>query len=185
MMIDKSCAMRFSSACLCNIFPRVLFCLGATAALFLTSCGSVTSTSSGNYHVTAHRPHDPSKVVVKLSLSTQNLYVMEGDRLLMAVRAMLASLAPKRRRVILPSTTRKKSAAAPVSPTGVIRWPIGASSNPAYGFHEGFVHPHPHTHGCVRAPSRSAPPGCSHWPESGRRCISRVRCPKTRNTATR
>ncbi len=21
---------------------------------------------------------------------------------------------------------------------------------PAYGFHEGFVHPYPHTHGCVR-----------------------------------
>ena len=38
------------------------------------------------YHVTAHKPHDPSKVVVKLSLSTQNLYVMEGDRLLMAVQ---------------------------------------------------------------------------------------------------
>ena len=42
--------------------------------------------TGGAYHVTAHRPHDPSKVVVKLSLSTQNVYVMEGDRLLMAAQ---------------------------------------------------------------------------------------------------
>ena len=64
---------------------RFFFCIGAGAALFLTSCGT-PSISSGNYHVTAYRPHDPSKVVVKLSLSTQNVYVMEGDRLLMAVQ---------------------------------------------------------------------------------------------------
>ena len=54
-------------------------------AVFLTSCGTAPS-PRGSYHVTAYRPKDPSKVVVKLSLSTQNVYVMEGDRLLMAVQ---------------------------------------------------------------------------------------------------
>src|SRR3954468_15041366 len=63
---------------------RYLMCLGAGTALFLTSCGT-TSVSSGAYHVTAHRPHDPSAVRVKVSLSKQNVYVMEGDRCLMAV----------------------------------------------------------------------------------------------------
>ena len=69
---------------------RLLFCLCAPAALFLTSCGTMTSVSSGSYRVIAHKPHDPSKVEVKLSLATQNLYVTEpdreGDRLLMAVQ---------------------------------------------------------------------------------------------------
>ena len=27
---------------------------------------------------------------------------------------------------------------------------------PAYGFHEGFVHPYPHTHGCVRLHKEAA-----------------------------
>src|SRR4051812_4928140 len=54
-------------------------------ALFLSGC-------AGNlvrqpYHVTAYKPHDPSKVRVKLSTSTQHLYVMEGDRCLMATYA--------------------------------------------------------------------------------------------------
>jgi hypothetical protein len=69
---------------------RLFFCLCALAALFLTSCGTMTSVSTGNYRVVAHKPNDPSKVEVKLSLSTQNLYVTEpdkeGDRLLMAVQ---------------------------------------------------------------------------------------------------
>ena len=43
--------------------------------------------TGGSYHVTAYKPHDPSKVKVKLSTSTQNLFVMEGDRVLMAVQA--------------------------------------------------------------------------------------------------
>ena len=37
--------------------------------------------------MTAYKPHDPSNVKVKLSTSTQNLFVMEGDRVLMAVQA--------------------------------------------------------------------------------------------------
>ena len=67
-----------------QLLRRLVFCLGATTALFLTSCGT-PSVSSGNYRVTAHRPHDPSAVRVKVSLSQQNIYVMEGDRVLMAV----------------------------------------------------------------------------------------------------
>src|ERR1700756_2047097 len=69
-----------------RFLSRLAFCLFVPAALLLTSCGTMMSTSSSskNYRVVAHKPHDPSKVEVFLSLKTQNVYVMEGDRLLMA-----------------------------------------------------------------------------------------------------
>ena len=57
--------------------------LAAVAALF---SGCATGGSSGSYKVTAYKPHNPSAVRVKVSTSTQNIYVMEGDRLLMAVQ---------------------------------------------------------------------------------------------------
>src|SRR5713226_8373008 len=61
----------------------------ATAGLLslLTGCETARMLTGGGgaYHVTALRPHDPSKVRVKVSLSKQNVYVMEGDRCLMAV----------------------------------------------------------------------------------------------------
>ncbi|HEY2124096.1 MAG TPA: hypothetical protein VGG94_01430, partial [Chthoniobacterales bacterium] len=66
---------------------RFLFCSGLLALPFLTSCstGPLASRGGGNYHVTAYKPNDPSKVRVKVSLSKENIYVMEGDRCLMAV----------------------------------------------------------------------------------------------------
>ena len=58
---------------------RYLF-LGTAAAAILTSC-TTAPTASKTYHVTAYKPNDPSKVRVKVSLSKQNIYVLEGDRL--------------------------------------------------------------------------------------------------------
>ena len=45
----------------------------------------------GTYRVTALRPKNPSNVKVKLSTSTQHIYVMEGDRLLMAVQGTVGA----------------------------------------------------------------------------------------------
>src|SRR6188768_2124538 len=67
--------------------PSQLLLLAAAAPFaFLTSCETTSSYSGGggSYHVVAHRPNDPSKVRVKVSLAQQNVYVMEGDRCLMA-----------------------------------------------------------------------------------------------------
>src|SRR4029078_1445816 len=133
-----------------QLLSRFLFCLCATAALFLTSCGSMTSVSSGNYRVTAHRPHDPSKVVVKLSLSTQNLYVMEGDRLLMAVQGNVGkpgAPTPTGNFTIYNKDKTKRRVSEPDAGYPMAYW---CEFKPAYGFHEGFVHPYPHTHGCIR-----------------------------------
>src|SRR5207244_13533909 len=70
-----------------HISGLILLAAGSSV-LVLTGCATRTATvGGGNYHVTAYKPHDPSNVKVKLSTSTQNLFVMEGDRLLMAVQA--------------------------------------------------------------------------------------------------
>src|SRR5678810_1501999 len=39
---------------------------------------------AGPYSVTAYKPHNPDAVLVKVSLARQNVYVMEGDRCLLA-----------------------------------------------------------------------------------------------------
>jgi hypothetical protein len=129
---------------------RLFFCLCAAAALFLTSCGTMSTVSSGNYHVIAHKPNDPSKVVVKLSLKTQNLYVMEGDRLLMAVQGNVGkpgAATPTGDFTIYNKEKKRRRASEPDAGYPMAYW---CEFKPAYGFHEGFVHPYPHTHGCVR-----------------------------------
>lgn len=127
----------------------LLLCIGATAALFLTSCGT-PSVSTGSYRVTAHRPNDPSKVEVKLSTSTQNVYVMEGDRLLMAVQGNVGkrgSETPTGRFTIYNKIKNKRRVSQPDAGYPMGYW---CEFKPAYGFHEGFVHPTPRTHGCIR-----------------------------------
>jgi hypothetical protein len=127
----------------------LLLCIGATAALFLTSCGT-PSVSTGSYRVTAHRPHDPSKVEVKLSTSTQHVYVMEGDRLLMAVQGNVGkagSETPKGRFTIYNKIKNKRRISQPDAGYPMGYW---CEFKPAYGFHEGFVHSSPRTHGCIR-----------------------------------
>ncbi len=67
-----------------RIISRLCFLAVLAAFALLTSCSTMAPTSTV-YHVVAHKPHDPSKVRVEVSLSKQNVYVMEGDRCLMAV----------------------------------------------------------------------------------------------------
>jgi hypothetical protein len=159
-----------------QLLRRSLFGLGATAALFLTSCGSVTSVSSGSYRVTAHRPHDPSAVRVKVSLSQQNIYVMEGDRVLMAVATTVgipAKPTPKGNFTIYSKQEHKRSGsygfrvqgdrivpaeAGANIPGRYVGYPMGywCEFAPAYGFHQGYVHLRPRSHGCVRLKGEAA-----------------------------
>ncbi len=71
-----------------RIVSRLAFVAVPAALSLLTGCetGGLLSRAggSGPYHVTAYKPNDPSAVRVKVSLSKQNVYVMEGDRCLMA-----------------------------------------------------------------------------------------------------
>jgi len=110
----------------------------------------MTTSSSGSYRVIAHKPNDPSKVEVKLSLKTQNVYVMEGNRLLMAAVTNVGkpgAATPTGDFTIYNKEKRRRRQSEPDRGYPMAYWQEFKS---AYGFHEGFVHPYPHTHGCVR-----------------------------------
>jgi hypothetical protein len=118
--------------------------------LIFTSCQTSPVAGGGAYHVTAYKPHDPSKVVVKLSTSTQNIYVMEGDRLLMAVQGNVGkpgAETPTGNFTIYNKDKTKRRVSEPDAGYPMAYW---CEFKPAYGFHEGFVWPVPRTHGCVR-----------------------------------
>ena len=133
-------------------FSRLALCLCLPTVLLLTSCGTMTtsSSSSKNYRVVAHKPNDPSKVEVFLSLKTQNVYVMEGDRLLMAAVTNVGkpgAATPTGDFTIYNKEKKRRRQSEPDAGYPMAYWQEFKS---AYGFHEGFVHPYPHTHGCVR-----------------------------------
>lgn len=158
-----------------QLLRRSLFLLGASAALFLTSC-ETPSVSSGSYRVTAHRPHNPSAVRVKVSLSQQNIYVMEGDRALMAVATTVGiptKPTPKGNFTIYSKQEHKRSGsygfrvqgdrivpaeAGANIPGRYVGYPMGywCEFSPAYGFHQGYVHLRPRSHGCVRLKGEAA-----------------------------
>jgi len=160
-----------------QLLCRFLLCTSAAAALLLTSCGTMTSVSSGNYRVTAHRPSDPSRVRVKVSLSKQNVYVMEGDRCLMAVATTVgipAKPTPKGSFTIYSKQPEKRSGsygfrvqgdriipaeAGRSIPGRYVGYPMGywCEFSPGYGFHQGYVHLRPRSHGCLRLKGEAAP----------------------------
>jgi lipoprotein-anchoring transpeptidase ErfK/SrfK len=153
-----------------------LLCVAAALAL-LTGCQTGGFVSRGGpYHVTAYRPHDPSAVRVKVSLSKQNIYVMEGDRCLMAVACSVGQAdkpTPRGNFTIYSKIEHKRSGSYGFSVNGntvvpttaehvsgrYVGYPMGywCEFAPAYGFHQGFVHPTPRTHGCIRLKGEAAP----------------------------
>jgi hypothetical protein len=156
---------------------RLLCFVSVALFALLTSCTNMPVTSGGEYHVVAHKPHDPSKVRVDLSLSKQNVYVMEGDRCLMAAAVSVglpSKPTPKGHFTIYSKIEHKRSGSYGYRVQGNRVVPADANANvpgryvgypmgywcefaPAYGFHQGFVHPYPRTHGCVRLHGEAAP----------------------------
>jgi hypothetical protein len=159
---------------------RIVYRLNLLAAAgllsLLTGCETGRLlTGGGAYHVTAYRPNDPSAVRVKVSLSKQNIYVMEGDRCLMAVACSVGIVekpTPKGSFTIYSKQEHKRSGSYGFSVQGdhvvpstgggagrYVGYPMGywCEFAPAYGFHQGFVHPNPRTHGCIRLHGEAAP----------------------------
>src|SRR3954470_6050110 len=147
------------------------FLLPIVAAL-LSSCATTpTGRSSGSYHVTAYKPHNPDAVKVKVSTSTQHIYVMEGDRCLMAVQGCVGEhgSTPAGNFHIEAKIRNKRSGSFGFTSSGqgadihrgqsvAVGYPMGfwCEFSPGYGFHEGFVHPTPRTHGCIRLHKEAA-----------------------------
>ena len=154
----------------------ILIVAGASLVSLFAGCGTTTRAPVGGpYHVTAYRPQDPSAVRVKVSLSQQNVYVMEGDRCLMAAAisvGMPAKPTPRGSFTIYSKQEHKRSGSYGFSVQGnrivpstdggsgrYVGYPMGywCEFAPAYGFHQGFVHPYPRTHGCIRLHGEAAP----------------------------
>ena len=125
---------------------KLLCLLAASAALMLSAC---VSGAGGSYSVKAFAPKNPSAVRVKVSTNTQNIYVMEGNRLLMAVQGCVGAhgATPKGNFTIGSKIKEKRRVSQPDAGYPMAYW---CEFAPAYGFHEGFVWSVPRTHGCIR-----------------------------------
>jgi lipoprotein-anchoring transpeptidase ErfK/SrfK len=126
---------------------RLLHLIAAVAALALSACS--TRSIGGSYSVKAYAPNNPDAVRVKVSTSTQHIYVMEGDRLLMGVQGCVGAhgSTPMGNFRIGSKIKNKRRVSEPDRGYPMAYW---CEFMPAYGFHEGFVHPYPRTHGCIR-----------------------------------
>ena len=147
---------------------RFLFA-SATALVLTLLSGCVNP--MGNPNPPAYKPHNPNNVRVKVSLSKQQVYVMEGDRPLLVAATCVglpgtAAHTPCGNFTVFCKDAHKRSgsygfdihgseicAADRGKCTGNYvghPMPYWVEFTSGYGFHEGFVWPVPHTHGCLR-----------------------------------
>jgi lipoprotein-anchoring transpeptidase ErfK/SrfK len=129
--------------------------IAATGAMLFAACAG-SPTTGGAYTVKAFKPKNPANVQVKVSTSTQHVYVMEGDRVLMAVQGCVGTASdptPSGNFRINNKIKNKRRVSQPDAGYPMAYW---CEFKPAYGFHEGFVHPRPRTHGCIRLHKEAA-----------------------------
>ena len=156
--------------------------LGVAVAIGFSSC-SMNSAGGGlksyqSYDRPAKLPKNPSAVKVKVSLSKQRVYVMEGNEVLMAMpvsvgapgsptpsgtfrifnkehmrRANTHGYATKGN-VVTQTYLNKKPAGSVFKGTPMPYW---CEFKPAYGFHTGWVKHTPCTHGCIRMHENLSP----------------------------
>ena len=149
----------------------------AGALSFLTGCTDMTTSSTGgSYNPVAYKPHNPSAVRVKVSLSKQQVYVMEGTKPLLVAACTVgipAKPTPRGNFTIYNKIQRKRSGSYGFYKSGDTVTPAEAGHgsgqyigypmafwcefSPAYGFHQGYVWPNPRSHGCIRMHKMVAP----------------------------
>lgn len=155
----------------------------ATAALF-SSCASTPSGSGRGlaayhaYDLPTKLPSNPNAVKVKVSLSKQRVYVIEGSEVLLAMPVSVgtsSSPTPSGNFTIFNKEAKRRAnthgyayKGNDVRKTMLSSRPAGYSFKgtpmpywcefkPAYGFHTGWVKHHPCTHGCIRMHENLAP----------------------------
>ena len=148
-----------------------LVALLSAAAGFALLGGCANGPIAGPYRVTAYKPHNPNAVRVKVSTSTQHIYVMEGDRCLMAVQGCVGEhgCTPMGNHTVEAKIKNKRSGSFGFTRDGrgadihkgqsvAVGYPMAywVEFAPAYGFHCGFVWSIPRTHGCIRMHKEAA-----------------------------
>lgn len=138
---------------------RRLFVLaGASALLAATGCQTLPTggSTSFSYDPAVQQPQNPSNVRVKLSTGAQRLYVLEGDKVLLATPVCVGkpgSPTPQGNFTIYSKVANRRRSSSPGAGYPMTYWMEFA---PAYGLHWGFVKTTPATHGCVRMPLNAA-----------------------------
>ena len=144
--------------------------------VFITGCATSPLAS---YNPPAYKPHNPNNVRVDVSLSKQQVYVMEGNRCLLAAATNVGipgKATPRGHFRIYSKQPHKRSGSygfwvkgnsvipgessrAPGSGYHYVGYPMQwwCEFSPGYGFHQGYVWPMPRTHGCLRMNKNVAP----------------------------
>lgn len=135
----------------------IQFAVIAVVAASLSSC----KTARGR-HMYGHEfdppvttPKNLSAVKVKVSTGAQRVYVVEGDKVLLATPCSVGtdgSTGSGTYRIQYKEAHRRRQS-EPDRGYPMAYWQEWKS---AYGMHWGFVKPHPCTHGCIRLPAKSA-----------------------------
>lgn len=141
-------------------FSRIM---GLVATAFLpilfSNCtvpGKTSARYSTNFDPPVQNPSNPSAVRVKISTSAQRVYVMEGNRVLLATPCSVGTASTPTRPgnyTIYNKVAHRRRISSPGAGYPMTFWMEFATG---YGMHWGFVKPYPCTHGCVRLPIKSA-----------------------------
>jgi hypothetical protein len=166
-----------------NFRTILILAVAACPATFLSSCTNVSSGGSAlssyqSYDVPTKLPSNPSAVRVKVSLSKQRVYVVEGSQLLLAMPVSVGTSAtptPSGNFTIFNKEQKHRDnthgyaySGNNVKQTLLSKKPSGWSFKgtpmpywcefkPAYGFHTGWVKHTPCTNGCIRMHENLAP----------------------------
>jgi hypothetical protein len=131
----------------------------AALAFSLGACATTTTTSSRSsftYDPPVNPPSNPANVKMKLSTGAQRLYVVEGDKVLLATPVSVGAPStptPHGNFRIYSKQANRRRVSQPGAGYPMTYW---MEFKPAYGLHWGFVKPQPTTHGCVRMPLKAA-----------------------------
>lgn len=148
----------------CKITPAAFRRIAAIAFVFAAAFGFVgcetlpkTPKNSFQFDPPVTQPTNPAAVKVKLSTGAQRLYVVEGDKVLLATPVSVGradSPTPHGTFPIRAKVANRRRVSSPGAGYPMTYWM--EFYNPAYGMHWGFIKPQPSTLGCVRLPLKSA-----------------------------
>ena len=143
--------------------------------LFIASCNSF---EQGSYNCLAYEPKNRNAVSVKVSLSNSAIYVMEGEKPLLVTATCIGrqdtptpigtyeafnKLPRKRSNTygfhVSGNDARPGKRIDTPSKSKYVGYPMPCwvEFKAGYGFHTGYVHPVPRTHGCLRIHKNVAP----------------------------
>lgn len=138
------------------IISRLL--LAAFLALGVSACTTpiVGGKTGFDFDPPVTQPENPRAVKVKLSTGAQRLYVVEGNKVLLATPITVgkpSTPTPLGNFTIYSKEAHRRRHSSPGAGYPMTYW---MEFKPAYGMHWGFMKPYPATHGCVRMPIDSA-----------------------------